>query len=73
MTSQMDAKINKMPDKTAIQKRKKNELEAARTNLHHVGSVWRNNTMHPATFYTASQARDVMHAVRIFMGDLAEL
>ena len=73
MTSQMDSKILKMPDKTEAQKRKKNELEAARTNLHHVGSVWRNNTMHPATSYTPSQARDVMHAVRIFMVDLAAL
>lgn len=73
MTGQMDDKIKKLPEKTEPQKRKKNEWEASRTNLHHVGSVWRNNTMHPATSYTISQARDVLSAVRVFMTSLAEL
>lgn len=73
MTGQMDAKIKNMSEKTGQQKRKKNDWEEARANLHHVGSVWRNNTMHPATSYTPSQARDILAAVRIFMGRLAEL
>ena len=47
--------------------------EAARANLHHVGSVWRNNTMHPAGSYTQSQALDVFNAVRVFMSGLAAL
>ena len=73
MTGQMDDKIKKMPERTEQQKRKRNNWEAARANLHHVGSVWRNNTMHPAISYAPSQARDVMSAVRVFMGGLAEL
>jgi hypothetical protein len=73
MTGQMDDKIKKMPENTDRLKRKKNDWESARANLHQVGSVWRNNTMHPATSYTPSQARDVLGAVRIFMVGLAAL
>jgi hypothetical protein len=73
MTGQMDDKIKKMPESTDAQKRKKNDWEAARTNLHHVGSVWRNNTMHPAASYTQSQALDIITAVRVFMNGLAAL
>jgi hypothetical protein len=72
-TGAMDGKIKGMPDKTFRQQRKKNEWEAARANLHHVGSVWRNNTMHPAVSYSRSQARDVFDAVRVFMSGLCEL
>jgi hypothetical protein len=73
MTNLMDDKIKKLPENTEPLKRKKNDWEAARANLHHVGSVWRNNTMHPAVDYTQSQARDVIIAVRVFMSDLAAL
>ncbi len=73
MTGNMDPKIKAMPDATHRQKQKKNDWEAARANLHHVGSVWRNNTMHPATSYTQSQALDVINAVRVFMSGLAAL
>jgi hypothetical protein len=73
LTGAMDAKIKKMPEATETQKRKREKWEAACTNLHHVGSVWRNSTMHPATSYTPSQARDVLSAVRVFMVALAEL
>jgi hypothetical protein len=67
MTGQMHDKIKKMPESTDAQKRKKNNWEAARANLHHVGSVWRNNTMHPATSYTSSQARDVLQRCPRFL------
>lgn len=73
MTGQMDDKIKKMPETTSRLKRKKNDWESARANLHHVGSVWRNNTIHPATSYTPSQARDIFNAVRVFMTALADL
>jgi hypothetical protein len=73
MTGSMDPKIRAMPETTDRQKRKKNDWEAARANLHHVGSVWRNNTMHPATSYTQSQALDVVNAVRVFMSGLSAL
>jgi hypothetical protein len=73
MTGNMDPRIKAMPDATDLQKLKKNQWEEARANLHHVGSVWRNNTMHPATSYTPSQAHDVMNAVRVFMVGLCDL
>jgi len=72
-TSAMDHKIQAMPQKTHSQKRKKNEWEAARANLHQVGSVWRNNTMHPVTSYSLEKAQDIFNAVRVFMADLAAL
>jgi hypothetical protein len=73
MTSQMDPKVRSMPVATEGQKRKKNKWEAASMNLHHVGSVWRNNTMHPAASYNQEQARDVFTATRVFMNGLCDL
>lgn len=73
MTGNMDVRIKVMPDSTVRQKQKKNDWEAARANLHQVGSVWRNNTMHPAKSYAREQARDVFDAVRVFMTALCEL
>jgi hypothetical protein len=73
ITGAMDAKIKSLPDATHAQKRRKNHWEAARANLHQVGSVWRNNTMHPANLYTPSQALDVFNAVRVFMSGLCVL
>jgi hypothetical protein len=73
MTGNMEDKIKKMPDKTERQQREKSDWEAARANLHRVGSVWRNTTMHPAKSYTPSQARDVFEATRVFMNVLCQL
>lgn len=73
ITGAMDQKISAMPDSTKRQKRKKEDWESARANLHHVGSVWRNSTMHPAKTYTQSQARDVFDACRVFMNSLCAL
>jgi hypothetical protein len=73
MTAQMDSKIKALPEATAKQREKKNACEAARVNLHHVGSVWRNNTMLPASTYTAPQALELFNAVRSFMVSLASL
>jgi hypothetical protein len=73
LTGSMDGKIKTMPETTDRQKRKKGGWETARANLHHVGSAWRNKTMHPATFYTPSQAIDIFNAARVFMTDLCAL
>jgi hypothetical protein len=73
MTNLMDHKIKAMAEATTVQKRKKNRWEESRANLHHIGSVWRNNTMHPATSYTRSQAHDIMSAVQVFMTGLCDL
>jgi hypothetical protein len=73
ITGNMDAKIKPMKETTDLQKRKKNAWEEARVNLHHLGSVWRNNTMHPAKSYTPAQARVVFEATRVAMTSLAAL
>jgi hypothetical protein len=73
LTGNMDDKIKKMPDNTQEEKNKKNAWEESRINLHHIGSVWRNDTMHPAKSYTPSQALEIFNAVRIFMPSLAKL
>lgn len=73
ITGAMHDKIKEKPEKTESQNRKKNDWEAASTNLHQVGSVWRNKTMHPAALYTQSQALDVFDATRVFMTELCDL
>jgi hypothetical protein len=73
MTGNMDTKVKALPDTTEAQKDKKNDWEAARANLHQVGSVWRNNTMHPAASYSRPQAREIFDACRVFMTALCDL
>lgn len=73
ITGAMDAKIAAMPDLKSREKQKRENWEEARTNLHLVGSVWRNGTMHPAKSYTPSQARDVFDACKVFMNALCAL
>ena len=73
ITGAMDKKIADMPDGNSREKNRKENWEASRANLHHVGSVWRNSTMHPAKTYTPSQARDVLDACRVFMSGLCAL
>ena len=73
MTAQMDSKIKALPEATAKQREKKNAWKAARVNLRYVRSIWRNNTMHPASTYTPSQALELFNAVRSFMVSLASL
>jgi hypothetical protein len=73
ITGAMDKKIAKMPDATTREKNKKENWEEARANLHHVGSVWRNKTMHPAKSYDQEQAFNVFKAVSVFMSGLAAL
>jgi hypothetical protein len=73
LTGGMDGKIRGMPERNDREKKKKEAWEAARANLHHVGSVWRNSTMHPGKSYTRSQAHDVYAAVRVFMNGLCAL
>jgi hypothetical protein len=73
MLANMDGAIQKMTDKTAAQKRKKNRWSEARANLYHVKEAWRNESMHPKQTYTSEQAREVLEAVRVFMTALAKL
>ena len=73
ITKEMSKKIGDMPDATYRQMHKKNAWQAAAATLDHVGSCWRNKTMHPAISYMPSQARDIFEATRVFMTALCEL
>lgn len=73
ITGAMDGKIKGMPEKNDRQKHKKMEWESARANLHHLGSIWRNKTMHPAASYSRGQAREIYDAARVVMTDLCRL
>lgn len=73
ITKRMNGAILRMPDGTKRQRIKKDAWEAASANLHNIGSVWRNKTMHPAKTYTSRQAMDIYDAVRVSMQSLCEL
>lgn len=66
-------KINAMPDKTEIQKRKKEQWAEARANLFHVKQAWRDNSMLGKQTDTRQHAYDIFVAVRTFMVHLASL
>jgi hypothetical protein len=69
----MDAGIKALPEKTAQQKRKKDEWSECRVNLFHVKNAWRDNSMHGKRTYTDQEARRVMESVKVFMEQLASL
>jgi hypothetical protein len=73
LTGNMDAQISNMPQQTKREKQKKNNWEAARVNLHHLGSVLRNNTMHPTAVYTQEEAKHIFNAVGVSMRTLCDL
>jgi hypothetical protein len=73
ITNNMDHHIAAMPNKTVAQAQAREAWEAARANLHAVGSVWRNTTMHPARSYTHGQAADVLAACRSFLIEVCRL
>ena len=73
LTASMDSKIKLMPQSTTIEKKRKNDWEDARINLHHLGSVLRNNTMHPSSVFTQSEAAHISNATRVAMEALSEL
>jgi hypothetical protein len=69
----MADKINKMPDHTEREKRKKELWAECRTNLYHVKMAWRDNTMHGKVSYDEKQAIDIYRRVKDFMQQLATL
>jgi hypothetical protein len=64
----IDGKISKM--QPGDEQRKWSE---ARALLYHVNQAWRTDTMHPKQTYTEPEARDVLAAVKSFMGRLSAL
>jgi hypothetical protein len=66
-------KLNAMPDKTEVQKRKKERWSEARVNLFHVKQAWRDNSMHGKQIYDREHAHAIFRAVGTFMTHLASL
>ena len=73
LTGSMDHRIASLPEQTDREKRTKTSWGQAGINLHHVGSVIRNQTMHPASVYTQAQAKETFNAVGVFMRALCDL
>lgn len=73
LTGSMDSKISALPRITRKERAQKDRWESARINLHHLGSVIRNNTMHPAAFYTQEQARHIFFSAGVVLNDLRKL
>jgi hypothetical protein len=69
----IDPKIKAMPEKTEIQKRKRERWAEARANLFHVKQAWRDNSMHGKQRYDRPHAYSIFMAVRAFMTHLASL
>jgi hypothetical protein len=65
--------IKTLPDKTEIQKRKKELWAECRTNLYHVKMAWRDPAHHGKQSYDEKQAHDILERVRGFMQQLATL
>ncbi len=62
--------IDKMPQKTKAQKKKKSNFNAAYAHLDSVRIAWRNDVMHPKESYSEEEARVLGH-VKSFMRHLA--
>jgi hypothetical protein len=73
LTASMDTKIQAMPNRTKNEAEQKNNWENARINLHHLGSVMRNNTMHPNVTHNQEEARHIFSAVNVVMNALCRL
>jgi hypothetical protein len=73
LTGTMDIRISALPQGTQAQMNKKNAWEDARINLHHLGSVVRNNTMHPTAHYSQDEARHIFHSVGVVLQALVKL
>ncbi len=70
----LTASIQKMPDKTAAQKAKKERWSELRTALFHLKEAWRDNSLHARRKHaTLSEAREIFDTVRVFMQKLAAL
>jgi hypothetical protein len=60
----------KYPDRKQVERIK---YENVLAHLETIKIAWRNPTMHPKNTYTEEEAEGIIHAVKIFMGDLTKL
>ncbi|MEJ2374776.1 MAG: hypothetical protein P8Y71_04895 [Pseudolabrys sp.] len=73
MLGKMTEPIKQLPDKTEIQKRKKEKWADCRTNLYHVKMAWRDPSSHGKQSYDMKEATDIFRRVQDFMEQLATL
>jgi len=71
--SHMNDKIKNLPEANERQKRKKAMWSECRANLYHVKQAWRDEAMHTNRFYDEREARQILEAFRVFIGQLATL
>ena len=69
---EINPKLKALPEATALQKRKFEEIVAIKSHLEAVKDAWRNPTMHPRESYDSIQALNIIYHVRSFMNDLAK-
>lgn len=68
---QTSAAIKRLPDGSAAEKERKQELAGIASHLFNVKVKWRNPTMHPRASYSVAEAREVFESVKTFMAYLA--
>ena len=71
LNEKLEPAINKLPEGTPTEKRRKTDLQQARAHLHAIRLGWRNDTMHPKATYTEEEARGLIAHVETFMRHLA--
>ena len=69
----MDGKIQKLPETNVRLKRKKAMWSECCANLYHLKQAWRDEAAHTNRFYDEREARQILEAFRVFMGQLATL
>ncbi|MFL6352036.1 MAG: hypothetical protein ACJ74Z_09325 [Bryobacteraceae bacterium] len=69
----LNAPIRAMPEKTRLQKKKKEEYAGVHAYLFNVKLAWRNPVMHPKATYTPEEAKDVFRHVNTFLRHLASI
>ena len=69
----VDMAIASMPNKTSIQRKRKETRANTSVLLSHVRIAWRNDVMHPKKAYTLEEAKEVFDAAKAFMRHLARL
>lgn len=69
----MDHGIERLPEKTGMQKRKKGRWSECRTNLWHLKQAFRDDFMHGKQSYDEKQARQIFDRCDVFTQHLATL
>lgn len=69
----IDSAIEVLPDGNSTEKKRKKEMQQARSHLHGIRQGWRNDTMHPKDTYTEEEAKTLYHHTKAFMCHLVDI